>query len=117
MCPENATKGIGMSAGTLLLLQLVVIVLVYLVLGLGYKRFVLGARGAEQIPNLSMWKNVSVTYPTRCYYRCYRCYCRVSYYRCYCYLAFLVTSLIIRLTSNITSVVMVTLVILLVLSW
>ena len=40
--------------------RFVVIVLVYVVLGVGYRRFVLGARGLEQIPNLAFWKNVGI---------------------------------------------------------
>lgn len=58
VCPTNSKSRRGMSAGKLLLLEFVVIVVVYLALGIGYKRFVLGARGVEQIPNLKFWKDM-----------------------------------------------------------
>jgi len=58
VCPKNA-KGSsrGMSVFNLLLVEFVVIVIVYFVIGVGYKRYVVGARGYEQIPNLAFWKS------------------------------------------------------------
>jgi len=59
VCPKNILNGSGKSLSVfkLLLIELVVIVLVYFVLGISYKRYVVGARGYEQIPNLAFWKN------------------------------------------------------------
>lgn len=60
VCPENA-KGPGdhghVNVLKLIFIELIVITVVYMVLGIGYRRFVLGARGIEQIPNLVFWKN------------------------------------------------------------
>eukprot|EP00116_Pleurobrachia_bachei_P010556 sb/3470818/ len=55
---QNLTTDYKDSCVSPVVAGFVVIVVVYLALGIGYKRFVLGARGVEQIPNLKFWKDM-----------------------------------------------------------
>lgn len=51
----NFLGGRSMGTGTVLILAFVIIFTFYIVVGVLYKRFVLGASGVEQIPNVDMW--------------------------------------------------------------
>lgn len=46
----------GMSLGSFLLLLLLLAILLYLLVGYVYRRFVIGARGIELFPHLSFWR-------------------------------------------------------------
>ncbi|RUS74724.1 hypothetical protein EGW08_017520 [Elysia chlorotica] len=55
VCP-NPTSG-GLSVGSILLIVFFSVASVYLFVGFLYSRFVLGAKGMEQIPNYEFWKD------------------------------------------------------------
>ena len=46
----------GMSLGSFLLLLLLLAILLYLLVGYVYRRFVVGARGIELFPHLTFWR-------------------------------------------------------------
>jgi len=59
VCPKGMKLARqGMRPSLLVLIILGVGTAVYLVLGVAYRRFVTGARGMEQVPNLEMWRNI-----------------------------------------------------------
>lgn len=47
----------GMSLGSFLLLLLLLAIIMYLLIGYIYRRFVIGARGIELFPHLSFWRD------------------------------------------------------------
>ncbi|XP_076451941.1 cation-dependent mannose-6-phosphate receptor-like [Babylonia areolata] len=54
---ENAPSGSFLSIGSIILIVFFCVAAVYLVAGALYQRFVLGAKGIEQIPNYEFWKD------------------------------------------------------------
>lgn len=59
LCPKtNTILPKGVSAGSVLVILLVVAVSCYLVFGFLYRRIVVGAKGIDQVPNLPFWQNV-----------------------------------------------------------
>eukprot|EP00123_Amoebidium_parasiticum_P008161 comp18613_c0_seq1/m.20193 comp18613_c0_seq1/g.20193 ORF comp18613_c0_seq1/g.20193 comp18613_c0_seq1/m.20193 type:complete len:284 (-) comp18613_c0_seq1:142-993(-) len=56
-CPiENPNNGMG--AGSVFLIIILVLALIYLLGGVAYNRLVLGMRGVEQIPNYLLWMDM-----------------------------------------------------------
>lgn len=59
LCPKISTiLPKGVSAGSVIVILLVVAVSCYLVFGFLYRRIVVGAKGIDQVPNLPFWQNV-----------------------------------------------------------
>lgn len=57
-CPgiyQSCTASNGLTAGSILLIVFSVCVFLYVVVGVVYQRYVVGARGREQFPNFSFW--------------------------------------------------------------
>ncbi|KAL9971272.1 hypothetical protein ACROYT_G023778 [Oculina patagonica] len=61
-----------LSAGSIMLIILIVVGSVYLILGFLYQRFVAGAQGLEQIPNYGFWKDFGSLQADGCNFIC-RC--------------------------------------------
>ncbi|KAL3861944.1 hypothetical protein ACJMK2_007953 [Sinanodonta woodiana] len=57
VCPIKPLITVGLSVGSVILIVVFSVVALYLILGFSYNRFVLHARGLEQIPNYSFWKD------------------------------------------------------------
>ncbi|KAK3587326.1 hypothetical protein CHS0354_011308 [Potamilus streckersoni] len=57
VCPVKPLITVGLSVGSVILIVLFSVVVLYLILGFSYNRFVLRAKGYEQIPNYSFWKD------------------------------------------------------------
>ncbi|XP_068700448.1 cation-dependent mannose-6-phosphate receptor-like [Montipora foliosa] len=68
-CTEKAKQ---LSPGSIMLIILLVVGLVYLILGFLYQRFMAGAKGLEQIPNYDFWKDCGSLQADGCNYMC-RC--------------------------------------------
>ncbi|CAB3998249.1 Hypothetical predicted protein [Paramuricea clavata] len=69
VCPVEKTK---ISPGSVFIIIIVIIGVLYLVLGLLYQRFIVGAKGMEQIPNYLMWREFGTLQADGCSYMC-RC--------------------------------------------
>ncbi|KAE8589637.1 hypothetical protein XENTR_v10017671 [Xenopus tropicalis] len=54
-CPPEESH---LSAGSILLIVFAVLVAVYLIGGFLYQRFVVGAKGMEQFPNITLWQEL-----------------------------------------------------------
>ncbi|XP_014673518.1 PREDICTED: cation-dependent mannose-6-phosphate receptor-like [Priapulus caudatus] len=48
----------GLSGGSIFVIIFFTVVGIYLLVGISYQRFVMGARGMEQMPNLSFWQSL-----------------------------------------------------------
>ncbi|XP_069119217.1 cation-dependent mannose-6-phosphate receptor-like [Argopecten irradians] len=57
VCPVKPVVTFGLSLGSILVIVFVCVVFLYLALGIAYQRFMLGAKGMEQIPNYSFWQD------------------------------------------------------------
>ncbi|OWF35446.1 cation-dependent mannose-6-phosphate receptor-like [Mizuhopecten yessoensis] len=57
VCPPKPVVTFGLSLGSVIVIVFVCVVFLYLVLGIAYHRFMLGAKGMEQIPNYSFWQD------------------------------------------------------------
>ncbi|XP_055700282.1 uncharacterized protein LOC129799977 [Phlebotomus papatasi] len=57
-CPQKVTHSDGLSTGSVLMIILLVAFLTYLTIGIVVNLFVLGARGAEVIPNIQFWRSL-----------------------------------------------------------
>ncbi|KAM4702573.1 cation-dependent mannose-6-phosphate receptor [Rhinophrynus dorsalis] len=55
VCPPEESK---LSAGSILLIVFAVLVAVYIIGGFLYHRFVVGAKGMEQFPNIAFWQEL-----------------------------------------------------------
>ncbi|KAK3737157.1 hypothetical protein RRG08_016462 [Elysia crispata] len=60
----------GLSVGSILLIVFFSVAFVYLVVGFLYSRFVLGAKGMEQIPNYEFWKDFGNLQADGCDFLC-----------------------------------------------
>ncbi|XP_060075675.1 cation-dependent mannose-6-phosphate receptor-like [Ylistrum balloti] len=56
-CRTKPAVTFGLSLGSILVIVFVSVVFLYLLLGIAYQRFVLGAKGMEQLPNYSFWQD------------------------------------------------------------
>lgn len=57
VCPKSTPSTPGLSIGSILVIVFVCVLLLYLILGCAYMRFVLHAKGKEQCPNYSFWQD------------------------------------------------------------
>ncbi|XP_060571943.1 cation-dependent mannose-6-phosphate receptor-like [Ruditapes philippinarum] len=57
VCKKQPFITVGLSVGSVLLIVFFSVVAVYLLAGCLYNRFILQAKGLEQIPNLSFWED------------------------------------------------------------
>lgn len=57
VCQKNPLKTAGLSTGSIVIIIFLCAVFTYLVGGFVYMRFVLGAKGYEQIPNYGFWQD------------------------------------------------------------
>ncbi|CAN7987132.1 unnamed protein product [Ixodes hexagonus] len=64
----------GLSGGSVFCILFFTVLGSYLLLGFMYKRIVMGAKGLEQIPNYSFWKDFGSLQADGCNYLC-RCQC------------------------------------------
>lgn len=75
VCPtQKMEEKHGLSGGSVFCILFFTVVGCYLVLGVLYKRVVVGAKGLEQIPNYSFWKEFGSLQADGCNYLC-RCQC------------------------------------------
>lgn len=58
VCPQKVAHSDGLSTGSVLMIILLVAFLTYLTIGIVVNLFVLGARGAEVIPNIQFWRSL-----------------------------------------------------------
>lgn len=59
LCPKsNSILPRGVSAGSVIVILVVVAVSCYLIFGCLYRRVVVGAKGLDQMPNLPFWQNL-----------------------------------------------------------
>ncbi|XP_048580534.1 cation-dependent mannose-6-phosphate receptor [Nematostella vectensis] len=65
-------KPSSLSPGSIILIVFVIVACVYLFLGFLYQRFIVGAKGMEQIPNYNLWKNFGSLQADGCNFLC-RC--------------------------------------------
>ncbi|XP_078467640.1 cation-dependent mannose-6-phosphate receptor [Lampetra planeri] len=63
-------QGSGLGAGAIIFIVLLVLIAVYLLGGFLYQRFVVGAKGAEQIPNYHFWQNLGNILADGCDFVC-----------------------------------------------
>ncbi|XP_028394252.1 cation-dependent mannose-6-phosphate receptor-like isoform X3 [Dendronephthya gigantea] len=68
----TTSTGTKISPGSVFIIILVVVGVLYLVLGSLYQRFIVGAKGMEQIPNYLMWREFGSLQADGCNYMC-RC--------------------------------------------
>ncbi|XP_066028020.1 cation-dependent mannose-6-phosphate receptor-like [Pocillopora verrucosa] len=61
-----------LSAGSIMLIILIVVGSIYLILGFLYQRYMVGAKGMEQIPNYNFWKDCGSLQADGCNFMC-RC--------------------------------------------
>lgn len=57
VCRKRPSVKKGLSVGSIMLIVFVSVLFVYLIAGFLYNRFVLRAKGLEQMPNLGFWKD------------------------------------------------------------
>lgn len=62
----------GLSAGSVFCIIFFIFVLIYLIIGFLYQRIVVGAKGLEQIPNFSFWREFGKLQADGCDFLC-RC--------------------------------------------
>lgn len=68
-----STKATGLSTGSVFLIVFSCLVIAYLVFGMLYKRFVTGAKGLEQVPNIGFWRSCGNMQADGCDFLC-RCH-------------------------------------------
>jgi cation-dependent mannose-6-phosphate receptor len=69
VCPVVSSSA-SLSVGTILIIVFVSVVGVYLLVGFAYSRFVLRAKGVEQIPNYEFWKDFGNLQADGCDFLC-----------------------------------------------
>ncbi|XP_047137915.1 cation-dependent mannose-6-phosphate receptor isoform X1 [Hydra vulgaris] len=69
---SNFVKPIKLSPGAIFCIIFIGIAAAYLVFGIIYKRFVLGAKGFEQIPNFAFWRKIGNASADGCDFVCRR---------------------------------------------
>lgn len=77
VCPKDKPQQPphhGLSGGSVFCILFFTVLCSYLLLGFMYKRIVMGAKGLEQIPNYSFWKDFGNLQADGCNYLC-RCQC------------------------------------------
>ncbi|XP_046851392.1 cation-dependent mannose-6-phosphate receptor-like, partial [Xenia sp. Carnegie-2017] len=67
VCPPEKSK---ISPGSVFIIIIAIIVFLYLLLGFLYQRFIVGAKGMEQIPNYLMWREFGALQADGCNYIC-----------------------------------------------
>ncbi|XP_072174797.1 cation-dependent mannose-6-phosphate receptor-like isoform X2 [Diadema setosum] len=73
VCSNSTTApSSGMGVGGIIVITALSVAGAYLILGMAYKRFVLGAKGREQIPNVHFWVNFGSLTADGCDFLC-RC--------------------------------------------
>ncbi|GFO34503.1 cation-dependent mannose-6-phosphate receptor-like [Plakobranchus ocellatus] len=68
VCPVPSAE--GLSVGSILVIIFISLTAVYLIVGFLYSRFVLGAKGMEQIPNYEFWKDFGNLQADGCDFLC-----------------------------------------------
>jgi len=69
VCPA-AAGGQGLSVGSIFVIVFFTLVAVYLLVGFAYSRYVLGAKGFEQIPNYEFWQDFGNLQADGCEFLC-----------------------------------------------
>lgn len=69
-CQKAALITVSLSFGSIIIIVFVCVLVLYLVGGFLYNRFVLGAKGVEQIPNYSFWQDFGNLQADGCNFVC-----------------------------------------------
>ncbi|KAK7093712.1 cation-dependent mannose-6-phosphate receptor-like isoform X2 [Littorina saxatilis] len=70
ICDKSSSAGSSLSIGSIILIVFFCLGAVYLIAGGLYMRFVLGAKGKEQIPNYDFWKDFGNLQADGCNFLC-----------------------------------------------
>lgn len=71
VCPK-AVESSSMGTASIVFIIILVVLVLYFSIGVGYQRYVVGAKGIEQIPNFSFWRYLGNLQADGCNYIC-RC--------------------------------------------
>lgn len=71
VCPKSKDHS-GLGTGSIIFIVVLIALVLYFTIGFGYQRYVVGAKGIEQIPNFSFWRYCGNLQADGCNYIC-RC--------------------------------------------
>jgi len=72
VCSKPEPTNTGLGTGAILFVVFIVLLVLYFAIGFGYQRYIAGAKGIEQMPNLVFWRYLGNLFADGCNYIC-RC--------------------------------------------